>query len=82
MRGLVQILAYLRQGGDLRPLLVGKLALDQVPIVDELIRREVLHAPALIPRWLEAPHSQLGLSRAAAGLRVIDLFPGPESAAS
>lgn len=81
LRGLTQLLGYLGQGGDLRPLLVGKLALDQVPIVEELVRREVLRGPALIPRWLEAPHSKLGLARAAAGLRVLDLSTGPESTA-
>ncbi|MBA3459448.1 MAG: DUF1704 domain-containing protein, partial [Deltaproteobacteria bacterium] len=81
LRGLSQLLGYLRDGGDIRPLLVGKLALDQVPIVEELVRREVLRGPALIPRWLDAPHTQLGLARAAAGLRVLDLSSGTESIA-
>lgn len=73
LRGLVQLLEHLRTGGDLRPLLVGKLALEQVPLVEELIRREVLRGPALTPRWLEAPAARDRLARAASGLRVNQL---------
>ncbi len=81
LRGLQQILAYLHRGGDLSPLLVGKLALEQVPIVEELVRREILHGPALLPRWIAAPGSELRLARAAAGLRVIDLSSPKEATA-
>ncbi len=80
-RGLQQILAYLRRGGDLRPLLVGKLALEHVSIVEELVRREILRGPVLVPRWLEAPASQVRLARAAAGLRVLDLSSSKEATA-
>jgi len=73
LRGLGQLLAYLRRGCPIRPLLVGKLALDQVTLVEELIRREVLRAPELVPRWLEAPANQNRLALSSAGLRVIDL---------
>ncbi|CAN5736387.1 flavohemoglobin expression-modulating QEGLA motif protein [soil metagenome] len=81
LRGLQQTLSYLKRGGDLRPLLVGKIALEQVPIVEELIRREVLVAPALVPRWLAAAGSEARLARAAAGLRVIDLSSPKEATA-
>ncbi len=81
LRGLQQVLGYLRRGGDLGPLLVGKLAIEQVPIVEELIRREILHGPALLPRWIAAPGSDVRLARAAAGLRVTDLSSPKEAIA-
>lgn len=81
LRGLQQILDFVRGGGDLRPLLVGKLALEQLPIVEELVRREILRGPALVPRWLEAEANQVRLARAAAGLRVVDLSSPKEVAA-
>ncbi|MEO8702980.1 MAG: tyrosine/phenylalanine carboxypeptidase domain-containing protein [Kofleriaceae bacterium] len=76
LRGLTQLLAYLRAGRSLAPLLVGKLALEQVPLIEELLRRELLLPPTLSPRWLSAAGSSERLARAAAGLRVIDLAEG------
>jgi uncharacterized protein (TIGR02421 family) len=73
LRGLVQLLAYLRAGNPLAPLLVGKLALDQVPLIEELLRREVVRPAALVPRWLAAPGAAARLSRAASGIRPLDL---------
>ncbi len=55
LRGLVEILDYLRGGGQLEPLLVGKLAVDHIPIVRELLLRGVLRPPPLRPRWLDHP---------------------------
>ena len=46
LRGLLQLLAHLARGGALEPLLVGKIALDHVPLVEELVLREVLRAAA------------------------------------
>lgn len=73
LRGLRQLLAYLRAGNPLAPLLVGKLALDQIPLIEELLRREVLRPAVVEPRWLAAPGAAARLSRAAAGMRTIDL---------
>jgi uncharacterized protein (TIGR02421 family) len=74
LRGLVQLLAYLRDGQPLEPLLVGKLALDQVPLVEELLRRGVLVPPVLTPRWLADPVARDRLARVAT-LRVTELHP-------
>jgi uncharacterized protein (TIGR02421 family) len=73
LRGLLQLLAYLAGGGALEPLLVGKLAVDQVPLVEELVRRQVLRPARLRPRWLDAPGAEARLERARAGLRPVDL---------
>ncbi|MEJ7602446.1 MAG: tyrosine/phenylalanine carboxypeptidase domain-containing protein [Kofleriaceae bacterium] len=74
LRGLVQLLAHLRGGHPLDALLVGKIAFEQVALVDELLRREILHPPLLRPRWLDTPRTVDRLARASAGLRVIDLM--------
>ncbi|MBA3819043.1 MAG: DUF1704 domain-containing protein, partial [Deltaproteobacteria bacterium] len=73
LRGLLQLLAYLRQGGAIEPLLVGKLGFEQVALVEELLRREVLQPPALRPRWLATNDAQARLARARTGLRPVDL---------
>ncbi|HEY5928083.1 MAG TPA: tyrosine/phenylalanine carboxypeptidase domain-containing protein [Kofleriaceae bacterium] len=76
LRGLVQLLAYLRSGQPLEPLLVGKLALDQVALVEELLRRGILTPPVLTPRWLADPAARERLARVAS-LRVTELHqPG------
>jgi uncharacterized protein (TIGR02421 family) len=79
LRGLLQLLAYLAGGGALEPLLVGKIAIEQVPLVEELVRRQVLRPPPLRPRWLVAAGAEAGLARARAGLRPIDLIEPIES---
>ncbi|MGE0551386.1 MAG: flavohemoglobin expression-modulating QEGLA motif protein [Kofleriaceae bacterium] len=76
LRGLVQLLAYLRAGNALEPLLVGKLALEQVGLIEELLQRGILSKPVVTPRWLANPSARQRLQRAV-GLRVIDLHqPG------
>lgn len=53
LRGLVQLLDYIKAGGELDPLFVGKIALDQVPVIQELQWRSVLHPSPLKPRYFE-----------------------------
>ena len=74
LRGLLQLLAYLAGGGALEPLLVGKIAIEQVPLVEELVRRQILVPARLRPRWLDAVGARTRLARARAGLRPIDLI--------
>ena len=73
LRGLLQVLDHLRAGHELTPLLVGKLGFDQVALVEELLRREILQPPVLQPRWLARPDAATRLARARAGIRPIDL---------
>ena len=73
LRGLLQVLDHLRAGHDLTPLLVGKLGFDQVALVEELLRREILQPPVLQPRWLARADAATRLAHARAGIRPIDL---------
>ena len=55
LRGLVAILNYMKKNGDLRPLLVGKMAVEHIPIIKELQYRKVLQAAPITPRYLQEP---------------------------
>ena len=57
LRGLVAILNYMKKDGDLRPLLVGKMAVEHIPIIKELQYRKVLRAAPITPRYLQEPAS-------------------------
>ena len=53
LRGLRDVLRYVQGGGELLPLLVGKLAIEHIPIVKERQYRKVLKPAALVPRYLQ-----------------------------
>lgn len=53
LRGLQAILQYVKKGGDLHPLLVGKIAVRHIPIIAELQHREVLKPVPIVPRHLQ-----------------------------
>lgn len=73
LRGLVGVLAYLREGGALEPLLVGKLGPDHVPIIEELQWRKVLVPPPLRPRYLDNAGAVRRLADLRRGVSVLDL---------
>jgi uncharacterized protein (TIGR02421 family) len=72
LRGLRELLDYLRAGHEIEPLYVGKLALRHVPAIQELRRRSVLQPPAVLPRFLKGTSSHQQIERCR-GLSVIDL---------
>jgi hypothetical protein len=53
LRGFNQLLAYLKTDKDIEFLYAGKVALEFLPLLEELRWREVIKPPALIPRYLE-----------------------------
>jgi uncharacterized protein (TIGR02421 family) len=54
LRGLAAVLDHLRGGGRLDVLLVGKVALRDVPLIGALLDEGVLHPPRVLPRWASA----------------------------
>ncbi len=80
LRGISRILDALAEGITLDALLVGKLALDHVPLVQDLLDRGVLHPAWVRPRWLDVPGAQERLDRLRAGATVNDLYEGEVSA--
>lgn len=74
LRGLLQILKYLREGGELEPLYLGKIASAHLPLVVELRMREIIKPPALRPRYLDEPAAQEKIERLRKGMTVLELL--------
>jgi uncharacterized protein (TIGR02421 family) len=74
LRGLVQILKYLRSGGDLEPLYIGKVASAHLPLIAELRARGIIKPPALRPRYLDEPMALERIERLRDGLSVLELL--------
>lgn len=75
LRGLVELLEYLRKGGDFEILFAGKLAREHIPIVRELLHRQVLKPPMLEPTYLKSDGARKRLAAVAgmAEIRVTQL---------
>ncbi len=77
LRGLLDVLSYLRAGHDLEPLLLGKISLRDVPAIEELRWREYLRPPRLTPRFLTNPGAADAMMRLRRGTSIHDLLTGP-----
>lgn len=73
LRGLQGVVDYVRRGGRLDTLLVGKIAPEHTAVIEELQRREVLHAPLLRPNFLNGPDSHYRIERVRKGIDLADL---------
>jgi hypothetical protein len=74
LRGLVELLKYLKGGGDLEPLFVGKIASDHVPVIQELQYRHILKPAPLRPRFLDDPGAADKLLKLNNGLEPLELI--------
>ncbi|QDU62724.1 hypothetical protein Pan216_35940 [Planctomycetes bacterium Pan216] len=79
LRGLMEILEYLRNGGEFEPLFVGKIAADHIPLIKELLHRNVLDPPVLRPRYFEMKGVGERIERTRHGLSALDLVMGPSA---
>jgi hypothetical protein len=74
LRGLREILQFVREGGKLETMFFGKIATQHAPLIEELRRREILKPMALRPLYLDDPQAAARLERARAGLALHDLI--------
>jgi len=74
LRGLLQILKYLGEGGELEPLYIGKIAAAHLPLIAELRARGVIKPPALHPRYLQERGAPKKMERLRGGLTVLELL--------
>lgn len=74
LKGLAHLLAYLKKGGAIEPLFVGKIMTDHIPLIRELQWREVLQPAPLWPRYMADPQTTKKLTRLRNGLTVLDLI--------
>jgi uncharacterized protein (TIGR02421 family) len=77
LRGLMDLLAHLSAGGSLDVLWLGKMALADAPLVEQLWSRGVLHEPVVRPRYLDEPAAQERLRHAGAVTSLVDLIGDP-----
>lgn len=73
LRGLQGVVDYVRQGGRLDTLLVGKIAPEHTAVIEELQRREVLKTPLLRPNFFNGPDSHYRIERVREGVELADL---------
>lgn len=70
LRGFVSVVEYLRDGGELEPLYIGKIAARHLEVMRELRERGVLRPPPLLPRFLERPEARERLQALRDGLPI------------
>jgi uncharacterized protein (TIGR02421 family) len=76
LRGLQGVVAFLQKGGDPALLFIGKIGLEHVPVVEELLLRGVLREPPLRPACLESPGAPERLARLRDDLPLAQLSKG------
>ncbi len=74
LHGLVKLIDYIKNGGTLDTLLVGKISADHVAIVKELQWRKVLLPAPLQPRYLSDPQTINKLNDLKNGLTLVNLI--------
>lgn len=62
LRGLTHLLQYLGDGGEMAPLYLGKIALEQLDLIEELRWRKVLQPGPLQPRHLQGDENKTRLA--------------------
>ena len=77
LRGLRLLLDYLGRGRSLEPLYVGKIGLEHVGVVEELLQRELLAPPRFRPRYLAREDARRRLDWLREGQSVSDLLKAP-----
>lgn len=75
LRGLSELLGYLREGGDFEVLLLGKYGLAHLPSVHQLREEGVLRGAVVRPRHLADDTRLARLAHARSGASVVDLVP-------
>lgn len=53
LKGLLNIIEYIKKGKSLEPLLIGKIRQSYIPVVQELIHRQILTPIPIKPRYLD-----------------------------
>jgi uncharacterized protein (TIGR02421 family) len=73
LRGFLNLMRYLKNGGDLEPLFVGKMAVRHIPVIEELLRRKVLSPAMIRPRYIDLPETKIRLERLRKGVSLNEL---------
>ena len=52
LKGIMELIQYLHEGHNVHLLMMGKIRKDYLPIIKDLLQREILIPPAITPRYL------------------------------
>lgn len=72
LAGLIDLMAYLKKGGNLENLYTGKFNINHIELIEELLYRNVLKQPEL-PRFLKRESVKLRLKRLRDGIAITEL---------
>jgi len=73
LKGLMQVLSFIQQGGELSLLFGGKFALEHLPLIEELTHLKILNR-ALLPDYLSSAGALLRLEKIKTGISMEDLI--------
>lgn len=74
LRGLLEVLKHLGNGGALDPFWMGKIAASHFGVMQELNSRGLLRAPEIRPAFLLHPQAQKRLEKARSGLLPVEMI--------
>ena len=78
LRGLVNLLAFLKSNNEMAPLFVGKIAENHIPLMKELHMRKVLNPIPAHPRYLDKEETKSKLLKIRNGVTVLNLIGGTD----
>jgi len=76
LKGLLELIDYLKKGGDLHILFIGKIALKHLRFIEELKWRKMLQEVQVVPHFLTSPLYQSRISRLQESESIIELING------
>jgi uncharacterized protein (TIGR02421 family) len=74
LRGLIRLMEYLKAGGALTPLYIGKIAAKHVDVISELQERGFLHDAPLVPSVFDRPETPRRLDALRNGLSLLEMI--------
>jgi len=72
LKGLIELLEFIKKGGNIFTLYSGKFALEHMPLIEELTHLRIIKKPVL-PAYLESPEALRKLNLIRNGLELTDL---------
>ena len=76
--GFRAVVDHVATGGPLAPFWLGKIARTDVPAIEELLQRGLVHAPTFLPSYLNRPDAKSRIARLSSDVgldRLLDLEP-------
>ncbi|TDU40135.1 uncharacterized protein (TIGR02421 family) [Gelidibacter sediminis] len=72
LAGLIDLMAYLENGGRIEPLYTGKFNVTHIKLIEELLYRKVLKQP-ILPRFLARDDVKIRLQKLREGINIVEL---------